>query len=158
MTKHSPNSQIILIFIASCFCFSCGKDTVYNKFQPIQDKAWKKQSEYYFRFEIKDHTVPYHVTIQMRNNDTYPYQNLWLLCKEEQPDGTVLKDTLECMLADDFGKWTGNGITLYQSAFPLRTHYYFPDTGAYVLNICHGMRDEVLKGIEDIGLFIEKSK
>ncbi|HCC53145.1 MAG TPA: gliding motility lipoprotein GldH [Porphyromonadaceae bacterium] len=158
MIKHLLNSRIIQLFIVSCFCFSCGKDTVYNQFQPIQDKAWKKQSEYYFKFEIKDHTPPYHIKIQIRNNDMYPYQNLWLLCKEEQPDGMVLKDTLECMLADDFGKWIGNGITLYQSEFSLRTDYHFPDTGTYTLNIRHGMRDDVLKGIEDIGLFIEKAK
>lgn len=158
MIKHSLSNKIIQLFIASCFCFSCGKDTVYNRFQPIQDKAWNKQSEYYFRFEIKDHTTPYHVKIQIRNNDAYPYQNLWLLCKEEQPDSMVLKDTLECMLADDFGKWVGNGITLYQSEFSLHTNYHFPDTGTYILNIRHGMRDDVLKGIEDIGLFIEKAK
>ncbi|MDR0743056.1 MAG: gliding motility lipoprotein GldH [Tannerella sp.] len=146
-----------MIIIASCFCFSCSNDTVYNKFQPVRGKAWDKESEYYFRFEIKDRTIPYHVRIQVRNNNTYRYQNLWLLCEEEQPDGTVFRDTLECMLADDFGKWAGNGVTLYQSEFPLRSNYHFPDTGAYTLNIRHGMRDDLLKGIEDIGLFILKS-
>jgi gliding motility-associated lipoprotein GldH len=147
----------VLMMLASCLCLSCGRDTVYSKFQPIRDHAWEKQSEYYFRFEIKDHTIPYHVRIQIRNNDIYPYQNLWLLCNEEQPDGTSLKDTLECMLADDFGKWTGRGIMIRQSAFLLRTGYHFPDTGIYQLNIRHGMRDDVLGGIEDIGLFIEKA-
>jgi gliding motility-associated lipoprotein GldH len=94
----------------------------------------------------------------VRNSDLYPYQNLWLLCKQEQPDSMVVTDTLECMLADDFGKWLGNGMTLYQNVFSLRDRYYFPDTGAYTLNIRHGMRDELLKGIENIGLLIEKAK
>jgi gliding motility-associated lipoprotein GldH len=142
--------------IASCFCLSCGRDTVYNKFQPIRDNIWDKQSEYYFKFEIKDPTLPYHVRIQVRNSDLYPYQNLWLLCKEERPDSTFVTDTLECLLADDFGKWVGNGITLYQSEFSLHDHYYFPDTGTYTLNLRHGMRDDLLKGIEDIGLLIQK--
>ncbi|MDR0395502.1 MAG: gliding motility lipoprotein GldH [Tannerella sp.] len=155
--KHLSHNRIIPIIIASCFCFSCGRDTVYNRFQPIRDKAWDKQSEYYFKFEIKDCTIPYHLKIQVRNSDLYPYQNLWLLCKQEQPDSTFVTDTLECLLADDFGKWLGNGITLYQSEFSLRNHYYFPDTGTYTLNLRHGMRDDLLKGIEDIGLLIEKN-
>ena len=117
MTKHAL-SYLTVIIAASCFCFSCSKDTVYSKFQPIHNKAWEKESGYYFKFEIKDNAVPYHISIQLRNNDIYPYQNLWLLCEEEQPDSTIVKDTLECMLADDFGKWAGNGITLYQCEWP----------------------------------------
>jgi gliding motility-associated lipoprotein GldH len=158
MMKHSLRNRIIPTLIASCFCFSCGKNTVYNKFQSIRNNAWGKQAEYYFKFEIKDQTVPYHVNIHLRNNDFYPYSNLWLLCREEQPDGTALKDTLEYTLADGFGKWTGNGVTLYQHVLPLRTRYHFPDTGAYILHIRHGMRDDTLRGIEHIGLVIEKAK
>jgi gliding motility-associated lipoprotein GldH len=88
----------------------------------------------------------------------YDYQNLWLLCEEVQPDGASLKDTVECMLADDFGKWNGNGFTLFQNQFVLRNHYIFPDTGKYTVGIRHGMRNDNLRGIEDIGLFIEKAK
>jgi gliding motility-associated lipoprotein GldH len=148
----------IVVIIASSLCFSCGNDTVYNKFQPVRDKVWDKQSEYYFKFEIKDLSIPYNILLQIRNNDMYGYQNLWLLCKQLQPDGALVKDTIECMLADDFGKWNGNGITLFQSRLTLHDHYIFPDTGQYTISIRHGMRDDNLKGIEDIGLFIEKAK
>lgn len=158
MKADSLSNIIIAAITASCLCFSCGNDTVYNKFQPVRDKVWDKRSEYYFKFEIKDSSIPYNILLQIRNNDMYGYQNLWLLCEQLQPDSISVKDTIECMLADDFGKWNGNGITLFQSRFTLHDHYIFPDTGQYTISIRHGMRDDSLKGIEDIGLFIEKAK
>ena len=158
MRKRLSTNIVSVAIIASCFLFSCGRDTVYNEFQSINDKAWSKQDEYFFNFEIKDNSIKYDISIQLRNNDTYPYQNLWMFCNELQPSGISAKDTLEYMLADDFGKWTGNGITLFQSLIPLKSSYNFPDTGKYTISIRHGMRDDVLRGIENIGLIIEKSK
>ena len=156
MSKHSFSS-IILIIIASCLFLSCSKKTVYNKFQPIKNKVWDKQDEYFFTFEITDISVYYNISLQLRNNDMYPYQNLWVLSEEKLPDNTSVRDTLEFMLADDFGKWKGNGITLFQNQMTLRDNYQFPDTGKYTISIRHGMRDNDLKGIADIGLLIEKS-
>ena len=146
-----------IVLAVACCCVSCGNDTVYNKFQPIRDKVWDKQSEYLFEYEINDSSLPYNLLLQIRNNDGYKYQNLWLLCEQRQPDGVLLIDTIECMLADDFGKWHGHGVTLFQSRVALRCRYLFPDTGKYILRLRHGMRDDRLEGIEDIGLFIEKS-
>jgi gliding motility-associated lipoprotein GldH len=148
----------IPVIIASCFCFSCGSDTVYSKFQPVRDRQWDKHVEYRFEFEIKDRSVPYNVQLQIRNSDMYAYQNLWLICREQQPGDISLSDTAECMLADDFGKWKSRGITLFQHRLTLREHYIFPDTGRYAIGIRHGMRDARLNGIEDVGLLIEKAK
>lgn len=156
MQKRFVKSMVIIL--ASCFFFSCSKRTVYNEFQPIQNKIWDKQDEYFFHFEIKDQTVPYDISLQLRNSDIYPYQNIWMLSRERQPSGHSVTDTIEYILADDFGKWHGNGITLFQNQITLRSKYHFPDTGKYTISVRHGMRDDQLKGIEDIGLFIEISK
>lgn len=158
MHKHSFQNRISILLIASCFLFSCSKSTVYNEFQSIQNKIWDKQDEYFFNFEIKDKSVSYNISLQLRNNDIYPYQNIWILSNELQPSGGAIKDTIEYILADDYGKWKGNGITLFQNQITLRNNYHFPDTGKYTISVRHGMRDEKLKGVEDIGLFIEVSK
>ena len=158
MYYYSLGIRISVIITVACFLSSCGKDTVYSEFQPIKDKLWDKNNEYFFNFEIKDTSVPYNVSLQLRNNDMYPYQNIWLLFEESQPTKITTKDTIEFMLADDFGKWKGNGITLYQNRIPVKNHYIFPDTGKYTINIRHGMRDDKLKGIENIGVNIEIAK
>jgi gliding motility-associated lipoprotein GldH len=158
MRKDSLKIIVSVFFIATCLLFSCGKDTVYNEYQPVNNKTWNRQDVYFFNFQIKDASIAYNVSLQLRNNDQYPYQNLWIFKEETQPSGVSVKDTIEYMLADDFGKWTGNGITLYQSRINLRNNYHFPDTGKYTISVMHGMRDDNLKGIENVGLLIEKSK
>lgn len=86
----------------------------------------------------------------------YPYQNLWIFCNEEQPIGELKRDTIECMLADNFGKWYGRGISLFQSSFQIRSKYKFPYAGQYTFSFQQGMRDKNLKGIQEIGFRIEK--
>jgi gliding motility-associated lipoprotein GldH len=144
--------------VAVAMLFSCAGDAVYNRSQPVRNGVWEKQAEYYFKFKITDASVPYSIFLQIRNSDRYGYQNLWLLCEELQPGSASVKDTMECMLADDFGRWKGRGITLFHNRFTLRDHYFFPDTGQYTIGIRHGMRDDNLTGIEDIGLSIEKAQ
>ena len=154
---NCSSKNIISVIIVSCFLFSCSKNTVYNEFQHISNKTWNRSDAYFFNFEIMDNSVAYNISLQLRNNDMYKYQNIWVIYEEAQPSGVAIKDTIEYMLADDFGKWTGNGISLYQNRIALRNAYHFPDTGKYTISVQHGMRDNELKGLENIGLFIEKN-
>ena len=144
--------------MAVCLFISCNKDIVYNDFRPVPDKEWDKQFGFDFHFDLKDASIPYDITLQLRNSVFYPYQNLWILFDELHSSEIEIKDTIEYRLVDDFGRWTGSGITLFQNQFPIRTNYHFPDTGKYTIIIRHGMRDERLKGMEDVGLQIRTSE
>jgi len=148
--------QYILLFSLSFVCFSCTKPVYYELYQTI-DSPWDKDKAYFFTCEIEDITVSYNISIHIRNNKLYPYQNLWLLYKEVQPEGIVVRDTIACVLTDDYGKWLGSGISVYHLTIPIRHQYTFPRTGQYIFTIQQGMRDSKLKGIENIGLRIEKS-
>ena len=136
-------------------CFSCTKPVLFEKFQTI-DNPWDKNKEYFFTCEIDDPSVAYNLSLHIRNNNLYPYQNLWLFLSEEHPGGNVVRDTIECMLADNYGKWYGSGISVYHLNVPVRTNYHYPQQGTYTFTIRQGMRDEQLKGIEQIGVRIEK--
>ncbi len=108
-----------------------------------------------FYLSIDDNSRPYTITLDIRNNNKYPYQNLWLFCNEEPPIGPLMRDTIECLLADEFGKWYGHGISLYESSFPIRKNYHFPYPGQYTFSFRQGMRDSVIVGIQEIGLRIQ---
>jgi gliding motility-associated lipoprotein GldH len=151
--------QSAYIIVSSvCFIFlSCTNSAYYENFQTI-DSQWDKNKEYSFIYEIEDNSGSYNLFLEIRNNNLYPYQNLWLFCTEEQPEGTVRRDSIECILADDFGKWIGTGISIYHLSVPLRTKLIFPHTGKYTFNIRQGMRDNHLRGIEQIGVRLEKNK
>lgn len=58
-------------FIAACvtcfLCFSCENEAVYDQYQAIQNTSWEKNKEYYFTFLIEDISVPYDLTLEVRN-------------------------------------------------------------------------------------------
>lgn len=144
-------------YLCFVFCLSCGDSPFYEQYKSIDGRYWEKDAEYYFSFDITDTSIPYDLTIEIRNNNLYPYQNLWIFSKEEQPSGKVLRDTTECFLADDYGKWLGTGISLFQSSHILHSQYFFKEEGTYTLGFRQGMRNDQLAGIQEVGLRITKS-
>jgi len=156
--KLSIKKRALAITIVASMFFSCNNNIVFSEFQPVQNKKWDKQTEFVFQFEMKDVSIPYNISLQLRNSRLYPYRNLGIILEESDFSGISILDTIECMLTDSLGKWTGNGITLFQNQFLLKENYHFPDTGAYTMSIRHAMLDDRLTGIEDIGLLIEKAR
>ena len=70
----------------------------------------------------------------------------------------IQKDTIECFLADEFGKWLGTGAgALKEMPVLYRQQVIFPDSGIYQMKIGQGMRDSILVGINDIGIRVEKA-
>lgn len=161
MKEQIRNRRFLLIGIlfmgVSLLSVSCSRSAIYDSYQIINNSRWEKDTEYYFVFEVTDITVPYDLTLEVRNNSFYPFQNLWLFSSEENAGGLVRRDTLEIMLADDFGKWYGKGISIFQLGVPFYQRYYFSEEGEYTIGFRQGMREDELPGIQGIGLRIEKS-
>ncbi|MDR1645779.1 MAG: gliding motility lipoprotein GldH [Tannerellaceae bacterium] len=156
-TKPNRKTKITLIVFFSILCLSCKNEAVYNQYHKIDRFMWEKNKEYSFTFHIDDAAALYDITLEVRNNSFYPYQNLWIFYTERPPAGALRRDTIECILADDFGRWYGKGISLFQSGFPLRTRYQFPLEGKYTFTFRQGMRHDTLSGIQNIGLRVEQS-
>ncbi len=136
---------------------SCQYDALYDQYQIIENTVWEKDKEYYFTFLVDDIDIPYDLTLDVRNNNLYPYQNLWLFYVEERPVGGLVRDTIECVLADEFGKWYGKGISLFQLSIPLKKGYYFPYKGQYTFSFRQGMRKDHLTGIQELGFRVTRS-
>ena len=86
-------------------------------------------------------------------------RNLYLFIHENLLDSTVWRtDTIAVNLADSTGRWTGNGWgSIYQTAvFVKSVRPLHP--GNYTVKIVHGMQDEKLTGLNDVGIRIEKQE
>lgn len=106
---------------------------------------------------ITDTLSANNVFVNVRNKGNYPNSNLWLFVKIKSPDGNCISDTIEYMLANLAGKWQGSGIgDIYDNKFPFKSNVRFPVSGEYKIEIQHGMRKSILKGISDIGVSVEK--
>lgn len=153
------NEYKFLIMCLLCILsFACSKKDVYVEFDSFTQSEWNKNEIAKFEVEINDTITPYDILIAVRNNDLYEYRNLWLFVRFETPYGSVRNDTLNCELADEFGKWHGQGISLYEMEFPYEQSVVFPRKGRYICSIRQGMREDTLGGISDIGIRVTRSQ
>ncbi len=137
---------------------SCSQgNTVYFEFQQVHPEAWSKDSLYAFPISISDTTALYDLYIYTRNTPGYPYQNIWLFISSQSPDNTLVADTIEFFLADHRGRWLGTGMgDLKEMPVLYKQNLRFPRAGTYIYTIGHGMRDDTLRGINDVGMKVER--
>jgi gliding motility-associated lipoprotein GldH len=158
MVKKDSLLFLLLISILISFA-SCSSDKVYNKAYDIKGSRWDKENVLNFNFTINDTVNPCDVLFNVRHSSKYKYQNLYLFINTTSPTGNSVRDTFEVMLADDKGRWYGNGWgDIYEVLMPYKRYVRFPDTGTYTMEVQHAMRTDQLKNITDFGLQIEKAK
>lgn len=156
---------------SSCFCmlillmFSCNTATVKSEFKTTDNGAWPKDSIVKFTFSEIDTTTRHNVFINIRNDQSFPYNNLFLIAELNFPSGESVRDTLEYEMAMPDGTWLGKGYgSVKENKLCFKENIVFPTSGVYTLQLSHAMRkngavDGVvnLEGITDVGFEIEKS-
>ena len=143
-----------LLAVLTGIMAACSTRTVYSEFQPLPTGGWYADSVLSYHFSISDTTARYDVLLYERHTQQYPYQNMWLFLETEQG-----ADTIEFYLADQRGRWLGNGFgRLREMPVLYAQGLQFAHQGDYVLRIRQGMREERLQGVSDIGVSIEKNR
>ncbi len=138
---------------------ACANNDVYFQYQTIQHDGWNKDSVLTFDVNITDTISAYNIYVNIRNTSDYPYQNLWLFLNKLNPDSTLVNDSIECYLADQHGKWLGSGVgSIKEMPVLYEQNKHFKARGIYKYEITQGMREDVLKGVNDIGIRVEKIK
>jgi len=137
---------------------SCDRKRVFENYHTLDEKGWNKDSVVVFNVELTDTVRNHNMYVNIRNKGTYAYSNLWLFLSIGSPDGKLRTDTVEFSLAEPSGRWKGSGIgDLHDNQILYKSSVYFPHKGKYTFQIKHGMRDNVLEGVRDIGIRIEKT-
>lgn len=138
---------------------SCDRNTIYSHHQTLPANGWPSEEWVTYDVAISDTTALYDTFFYVRHHTNYPYQNLWLFVKKTEPNGTIVNDTLEFYLADQRGQWLGSGVSsLREMPLIYKTDQTYPDSGTYHIAIQHGMREELLKGIQDLGVKVVKKE
>jgi len=155
MSKNALFLAVVIVAIAS----ACGSNAVYDASIDIPQKGWSADSVATFNVTISDTTLVHNIYINLRNTTNYPNSNLFLFIQTHSPSGAVLRDTLECFLANGKGKWLGKGFgALRDNQIPYKRYVRFPEQGEFTFSIQQGMRTHSLKGIASVGIRIEKAK
>jgi gliding motility-associated lipoprotein GldH len=160
--KLNMKTKKIFLYILSVLLIigivSCDRKRVFEAYHPIGENGWNKDSVVVFKVQLTDTTRNHNLYVNIRNKGTYPYSNLYLFLSINSPDGKNLTDTVEFSLAEPSGRWKGSGIgDLHDNQILYKSSVFFPHKGKYIFRIKQGMRDNVLQGIRDIGIRIEKT-
>jgi len=149
--KRLVNILILALMMASCANDSFEERTV------IPEAEWLQQDRVSFDVDINDTLSSYAFGLEFRHLENYRYSNLFVFLHTRMPNGNLTHDTIECTLATPEGRWLGKSSgSMRDLRIPLNVALRFPLKGTYHFEIEQAMREPVLKGIADMGLFIEK--
>lgn len=125
--------------------------------------GWPQHEEVQFRFTSEKINSPTNLFLYLRNNDEYPFANIYLITTLENPIGEKLVDTLSYTMATPDGEWLGEGLLVNESKLWFKEAYRFRVVGEHRLTIKPAMRHndhaesiDVLNGITEIGLGLEQ--
>jgi gliding motility-associated lipoprotein GldH len=151
----------ILVLLVSILFFSCDKKRVFDEYKSV-GSAWHKDSILTFDLPILDSTKQYDLFINVRDNNNYQFNNLFLIVSTEKPNGYTKVDTLEYQMAEPDGTLLGQGFSdIKESKLFYKENVKFK--GKYKVNIKQAVRESgkvsgvtQLEGITEVGLRIEK--
>lgn len=147
----------IFVSLAIIFCMiSCERNRVYEKNISIEKYSWDSKVIPSYKVEIIDTSVLYNIYVNIRHADLYPFQNIWLQVGTQFPNGTKASRRVEIMLANDEGKWYGEGLgDIWDFRSLIQENAFFNNPGTYTFTIEQNMRQDPLPGIMAIGLRVE---
>lgn len=143
-----------LALLVICGCKPKVND--FSQFVNIPSQGWPYGNEIEFKPEIADSAATGQLVLSLRHSNSYLYSNLWLEIVVSD-SLAVTTDTIGLTLADQSGRWYGKGIA---------TDFEVVDTISpdislarnSVIKLRHIMRDDLLEGIEHVGLIFTEGK
>jgi len=155
------NSFLILFTVL--LLVSCDKKRVFDQYKTVGE-AWQKDSIANFTYNNQDTTERYDLFLNLRSNNDYPFNNIFLIVSMETPGGMTKVDTLQYQMAEADGKLLGEGFSdVKESKLFYKEKYKFSAIGDYKIGIQQAIRqsgkvagEKELKGITEVGFRIEK--
>lgn len=147
------------------FCLmlaSCAPKDTFEQYVTLGGN-WHKDKPVSFRYAATDTLGKYNLYLLLRNDEQYPYSNIFLIAKTTAPNHQVIVDTLEYEMADAQGRWLGTGFSEKESKLWFKEGVRFSAQGDYLFSVQQADRSlgdvqgvENLKGITQVGLIIQK--
>ncbi|MGC1516943.1 MAG: gliding motility lipoprotein GldH [Maribacter sp.] len=145
--------------------FSCETNVIKSEYRSLDGAVWNKEEVLQFTFSEMDTLQEHDIYINVRNDNTFAYSNLFIIAALTSPEGRIVKDTLEYVMAEPDGTWLGKGNgSLKENTLWYKENIVFPTSGVYTIEVSHAMRKNGdvsgiigLEGITDVGIEILKS-
>lgn len=149
-------------FLAALLFISCDKKRVFDEYKSVGN-SWHKDSIITFKLPKLESDKNYNLFVNVRDNNDYPFDNLFLIVSLEQPNKKIIVDTLEYKMANPDGTLMGDGFTdIKESKLFYKENVAFKLKGDYKVHVQQAVRQtgkvtgvNDLKGITEVGFRIE---
>jgi gliding motility-associated lipoprotein GldH len=155
----------ILYILVFLLVISCDKKRVFDQYKSVGN-AWHKDSVVTFDLPKLDSKKFYNMYVNVRDNDEYPFNNLFLIVSLELPNRQMKVDTLEYLMTNPDGTLLGDGFSdIKENKLFYKDKVKFTQKGVYKIHIRHATRQTgkiegvtSLPGISDVGFRIESTE
>jgi gliding motility-associated lipoprotein GldH len=125
----------------------------------VDPDGWAISDSIEFAVDITDTITPANFILSVRHNTDYGFSNIYFFLNTFYPGNSYSRDTIQLLLAGKDGKWYGKGFgQLREVEVMLREGVVFPVKGTYRFSFVQAMRVGSLRGVEDIGIRIERTE
>lgn len=122
-------------------------------FSSLPSRGWAYGDTLQFYTDMADSLSVVSMAVVVRHTNDYQYSNLWLelTATDGQNADSLRRDTVNVILADQFGRWhgSGSGLSFVLTDTLPNKYTVFKDRP---INVRHIMRVDTLHDIEQIGL------
>lgn len=148
----------------SLLCLSCDRALVYSQYEQTLG-GWKKDDKKSFVFSVEDTLSAYNLFLMIRNDNSYPFDNLYVITDIQGVDNHKIVDTLQYQMYNAQGKSLGQGLFVNDNKLWYKEGVRFPVKGNYTFTVSQAMRRvgqsqpiEILEGVTQVGFRVEKQQ
>jgi len=153
--SHGTAVAVTLVIAAAMLMlWSCERKPVmsHSRFINVPSQGWLRSAALQFQPEYDDSARTYDLTLAVRHDISYPCRNLALVVDIIAADSVKTRKSVNLMLADEYGNWTGGGFgSLYQNTVRIASVIDPGDASRVV--VWQAMQGcDTLRGVVNVGL------
>ena len=155
----------IFFILLMVLVISCDKRSIFDQYKAVGN-AWNKDNIITFELPKLNPKKSFNMYVNVRDNDNYPFNNLFLIVSLEQPNHQIKVDTLEYQMTNPDGTLLGDGFSdIKENKLFYKNKVNFTQKGIYKIHIKQANRQtgkidgvSLLQGISDVGFRIESTE
>jgi len=151
----------LFLYTLYCVCVvmgftSCDTNTPYYHYAHTPIDGWEKNDTLRYDVQPLKKGGEHQITVALRLNGAYPFRKLYLIMEQDiYPRLQYKTDTICFDVTSKEGRFTGNGISYYQYTVPVCREHFIENDSIHI-TIRHAMKRDILPGISDIGIKLER--
>lgn len=140
---------------------SCNRNTVYDHYEHTPLTGWEKNDTLIFHMPAFAEGGEFTEELGLRISDNYPFTSVCIIVdntiipKDNALGAKTESDTITCSLFDTDGSIKGDGVSLFQYNYHIKD-IPIEKGDSLEVRIRHNMKREILHGISDIGIKINR--